>query len=137
MNIQDLFPVSRPLEILLPNGEPTGITFTLRGIDSKEFKEASFKFAAKRAADFERIADKKNAQKALSEADIRELKEQQVELTVTAIVHWRGVQENDQEVPFTKEKARELLSKEELGFIVEQIEGFVTQRGKFFRGRAE
>lgn len=125
MNISNLFPVAQPLAIVLPNGEDTGIVFTVTGQDSREFKDTAKKWAAKQ---LEQSADRKK-----QNINIDEIEKQRIELAVACIIDWKGVQENDEDVPFSKQKCKELLSIPELSFIIDQVEQFVTERANFFR----
>lgn len=123
MKITQLYPSTQQMEVILPNNDVTGIKLTLQGQDTKAFRDAAKAFATKQMERKEKTVDLDNLEK------------QRVELAVVCLVDWEGIQdEDDTDLPFTKAKAKELLSKPELAFIVEQIEEFVTLRGNFFRG---
>jgi hypothetical protein len=123
MDIKSLFPSTQQMEVKLPNGETTGIVRTLQGQDTKAFRDAAKLFAAKQM---------ERKDKAI---DLNDLEKQRLELALVCLVDWDGIEEEGVAVPFSKTKARELLSLEALGFIIEQIEEFVTLRANFFRGR--
>jgi hypothetical protein len=125
VNITQLLPSTQELEITLPSGEATGIKLTLQGQDTKAFREAAKVFAAKQLERKDKVVD------------LNDLEKQRLELALVCLVDWSGVQEDDVDIPFSKTKARELLAMPELGFIVEQIEEFVTLRANFFRGRSK
>ena len=125
MDIKSLHPSTQVMELVLPSGDKTGIKLTLQGTDTKAFKDAAKAFT-------QRQLERKD-----KTPDVNELEKQRIDLAVVCLVGWEGLQEDDVDVPFTKAKAKELLSTPELGFIVEQIEEFVTQRANFFRGRQQ
>lgn len=126
MDINLLRPIQQHLEIKMPDGSLTGIKFKLQGQDTKAFREAAKAFASKQ---MERRG---------GPVDLDEIEKQRIELACVCVVDWEGVEEPDTDgnlynVPYTKAKAKELLSMSESSFIVEQIEEFVTQRANFFR----
>lgn len=125
MNIHQLRPSARPLEILLPDGSKTGIVLTIQGQDTRAFKEASKAFAANQLAKKDKTPD------------FNELEKQRIELACLCVIGWEGIEEPDEngnlfEVQYSKAKAKEYLSGDWAGFIIEQIEEFVTQRANFF-----
>lgn len=125
MDIKNLLPTRQSFELKFPSGEGTGITLHVQGQDSKEFRDAAKKFAAAQ------LARKKD-----DAIDLDALEKQRIDLAVVCLVGWDGVEEDDVPVEFSKAKAKELLSKPELSFIVEQVEEFVALRANFFRGRS-
>lgn len=120
MDIRNLKPKTRELTIVLPTGEPTDIVLTVVGADSKQFRETSLKWATKY---FD--GDKKT-----NPADILHSR---CEQAAACIVGWKGLEEDGVPIPYSPEKALELMMMAELHFVVDQIEQFITERANFFR----
>lgn len=124
MDIRTLFPVAQDVKIILPNGEETDITIKVVGQDSKQFREVSKKWASE-------IMNAERTKK----FDPELYERQQLEICLACITGWAGLQEDDVEIPFSQEKAKELLAMPELSFIRDQLSGFIAERGNFFRPR--
>jgi len=121
MRIENLFPIAQDLAIVFPDGEETGITFSVITQDSKAFREVA-----------KRYASQFMGSEVKPSLDVLEL--QNVELSVACIVGWSGIEGADgAAVPYTREKAQELLAQPELTFIREQVENFISKRARFFR----
>jgi len=120
MEITQLFPVAQELTILLPDGTPTDIKLKLVGQDSTQFRTVAKKFA-------------KQMLNNEGKPDIDVLEAQNAELSAACIVGWSGLTENDAEVPYSPQKAQELMALPQLAFIREQVEGYVAKRTNFFR----
>jgi hypothetical protein len=65
-----------------------------------------------------------------------ELEEMNAELLVACVVGWDGFTVGGEPLPFSKEKATEILSNPELSFIREQVERFTSKSAHFFRKRS-
>ena len=91
--------------LILPTGEDSGAKLTVIGELSKTVKA----FARKSLNEFrqrQQIAKRKGKDEELS---IEELEDLAVEQALVRLVGWTGVTENGKEVPFSKDKAREVL----------------------------
>ena len=122
MRIDQLYPSSIEFEVKDALGNPTDLKLKIVGASSKEY-----------------IAVARNNYKVTHGKELHDNVEFfyqcRVELNVSSIVGWSGLEdENGKQVPFSKEKAIELLSNPELEFILTQVEEQVAQREKFFRG---
>jgi hypothetical protein len=119
MEITDLFPIAQDLRVLFPDGTDTGVTLRVIGSDSSKFRAVA----------------KKYAQLSLGKEHptVDEMDNQNAELCAVCVVGWTGLTENGEELPYSQEKALELMRKPELTFIREQVEGFVSKRANFFR----
>jgi hypothetical protein len=124
MDLSDLFPIARDLEIKMPDGTPTGIVLKVVGQDSKEFRN----FAKRIASQVMSREDK---------VSVDELEKQGAEAVAACIVGWTSFLTNGEPLPYSPEKAIELMATPELAFVREQVEAYVTQRANFFRPRTE
>jgi len=93
-------------ELKLPTGASSGAFLTILGDLSSTVKMYSRKkfqeYQQKQA-----IAKRKG--KESEEMDLDEAEELAVESTLVRLVNWSGITEQGQDVPFSKEKAREVL----------------------------
>lgn len=123
MNILQLRPQVKELEIKLPTGESTGIIFKVVGQDSKQFKAVSGKW-------IELSLDAAKGKKVNPD----QMFQARAEMAAACVVGWSNLDdENDLPIPYSPEKALELLAQPEFSFIVEQLDAFVTERVNFFR----
>ena len=96
MQLQNLFPISVDLPINDVFGEPTGVVLKVVGQDSKAFRDVSKKIAATMLGNEEK-------------ADIEKMEKQGAEMAAACIAGWSGLEEGDQPIPFSREKAVENL----------------------------
>jgi hypothetical protein len=139
MELHNLFPITVDLEVIMPTGEPTGITLKVVGQDSKQFRDASKKIAATMIG---RDEDEK--------PDVELLEAQSVDMAAACVVGWTGLEHQVQNeevneqgetivktrlepLPYSSAKAVELLSMPQLTFMRQQVEAFVSKRAAFFR----
>ncbi len=120
MQLQNLFPITVDLPIKMPDGTETGIVLKVVGQDSQKFRRTAKQFANVMLA---------SDQKPTAE----ELEKHGAELAAACIAGWTGLEEGEQPIPYSHEKAVELMSMPELSFIREQVEGFASKRANFFR----
>jgi hypothetical protein len=119
MDLANLLPAQQELVIKLHDGTPTDVVFYLVGQDSKAFREVSKRHA--------------QAYLAASKPDVNVLEKQNAELLAACIMNWKGLSENGNPVPYSSDKALELMLMPELTYIREQVEQFIAQRANFFR----
>lgn len=119
MDISALFPIAQDLRVLFPDNTDTGVTLRVVGSDSSAFRAVAKKYAQKYLG--------------AERPSVDEMDEQNAELCASCIVGWTGLTENGEDLPYSAAKALELMSKPELGFIREQVEGFISKRANFFR----
>jgi hypothetical protein len=120
---QDAHEEGVEVEILHPvSRESMGVFFTVLGVDSKAYQ----------------VADKKayNAQIAtltksgkLSEDETINLEIAQVSAVITG---WRGIESGDKDVPYSKKKCLELMTKSP--WMRKQIDRFLADRKNFIKG---
>lgn len=123
MNISNVYS-SQPLPITYPDGSPSGLVLQVVGQDSKAFREVAKKFAKQMLGTDAR-------------PDIDHLEQQNGELIAACIVGWSGLDDATGSVPYSADKAVELMLTPELSFIREQVEGFAGKRTNFFRAGQE
>lgn len=125
MKVQSLLPKAQKFEVKLPTGEATGVVFTVVGQDSAQFKSAAKAFA-------QRQLDAKDKR-----MDVESMDKQRIEMAAVCLTDWSGLDDEfDQPLAFSKEAAISLLSNPGLGYLVDEIERFVTERANFFRPQA-
>lgn len=93
-------------ELKLPTGAPSGAKLTVIGEMSKPVKE----YSRKKFAEFQQkqaIAKRKG--KEVEDLTLEEAEELAVESALVRLIGWEGIQENGKDVPFSKEKAAEVL----------------------------
>lgn len=93
-------------DLILPTGENSGAKLTVIGEQSKTVRQ----YARKSLNEFrqrQQIAKRKGRDEELS---IEELEELAVEQSLVRLIGWEGITENGKEVPFNKDKAREILT---------------------------
>ena len=98
--------VGYTFDLILPTGENSGAKLTVIG----ELSGTVRAFARRSLKEFQQrqqIAKRKGKDDDLS---IEELEELAVEQAIVRLVGWEGITENGKEIPFTKEKAREILT---------------------------
>jgi hypothetical protein len=97
--------VGYTFELKLPTGASSGAKLTIIGDLSptvKAYGRRKFQEFQQRQA----IAKRKNREE---ELDLDEAEEMAVESALVRLIGWEGITENGKEVPFTKEKAAEVL----------------------------
>lgn len=127
MRLDELRPVGQELTIRYPNGkkgwvdgEETDLKLSLVSADSKQFHAVV----------------SRHAQDALSRAEelpIVERQHQTAEQIAACVVGWTGLEDSNGPIPYSHQKAIELMLNPELAFIREQVESFVVKRANFFR----
>lgn len=132
MELEQLMPATADLHINLPNGKygwvdgtPTGIVFKMVSTDSQQHDTVSRAHAKARLA----RADEKPS--------IDQLSKEAAEKFASCIVGWTGLTKDGVDIPYSPEKAIELMMYPQLEFIREQVGGFATTRAHFFRPLAE
>ena len=122
MKLSQLLPKSQDLPITFPDGEPTGIVLKVVGQDSKQVREVTKRFAL--------IMDE---QKPTLER-MNQVEQRASEIVAACIVGWTGLEDEDgNPLPYSPDKALELVSKPELAFISEQVVRYAADRQNFFR----
>ena len=119
MQLSQLFPLVVPYALVHPvTGEPMGVVFNLVGHDSKQFREKARNiFKAKQGKTSE---------------DFIQTENENQDLVASCIVGWNA--EADEAFgPYTPERAAEIVKMDELVYVREQIEMFVSKRANFFR----
>lgn len=125
MELDQLFPIKKTLVILLPDGTPSDWVLEIVGIDSTQFNRVSKRQATQRVAELE---DELTPEERLDRNEARSH-----ELYAACIAGWSGLTASGVEVPYSHDKAVELLSKPELLWVRQQVEKLVDQRAGFFR----
>lgn len=125
---------AQEVELIMQDGTKTGIFFELVGQDSKKYKDFDRQLAIKQ---LKKMADKKgnisfNASK-LDET-LNEREKNKVEQAAVCIVGWKNVKENDKQIPYSHEKAVELLSIEGMDWVVDFINEYTSDRVNFIKG---
>lgn len=127
MKLQALFPHTAALAIKDGSGQETGIKFDMVGADSKQYRDA-----AKKAAKSVLGQDKELTQ------DFDLIEKSNAGLYAACIVGWSGIEGDDGEpLPYSAAKALDFMMTPELGYIREQVEGFVFKRTEFFYKSSE
>lgn len=122
MKISQLLPKSQDLPINFPDGEPTGIVLKVVGQDSKQVREVTKRFALVMDGDTQTLER------------INQMEQRAAEIVAACIVGWSGLEDDDGgPLPYSTEKALELVSKPELAFIAEQVVRYAADRQNFFR----
>jgi hypothetical protein len=94
-------------ELLLPEGTASGAYFTILGEmapDVQNFIKRNVNEQIRK----ERLP-KKNGREEIP--TIEDIYEKNVEAALIRLISWRGIQENGKDVPFSKEKAAEIMAK--------------------------
>ena len=119
MKLADLMPKVAKLKVLHPiSKEPLGITLHVVGHDSKNFREA-----------YREIVKSTQGKK---EADLLEMEKNNLRLVAACVVGWDAEAE-EAFGPYTQSRALEIVSMDELSFVKEQVEAFISERSNFFR----
>jgi hypothetical protein len=129
----DLFPTTIEIPFLDGRGEPTGATLKVVGADSQQYIDAAAKAyslaqARKREA---QIAEKAGVEGPQVD-DPQFALQLNIDLVASCIVGWTGMlDDNDQEMPFSKEKVLALVK---LPYARQQVENALSKSADFFRG---
>ncbi|MEJ7929845.1 hypothetical protein WG922_07665 [Ramlibacter sp. AN1015] len=126
MELANLLPKAQPLEVIMPDGSPSGIVLQVVGHDSAQFTATAKKWANV-------MLEKEDGAK----TNIDELEKQNADLVASFIVGWTGLEENGAPLPYSHEKAVQLMSMPELKFVRERVEAFASKRTNFFRPRTQ
>ena len=103
-------------ELKLPTGEASGAKLTVLGDMSPTVKQ----YSRKKFSEYQMkqsLAKRKGRD--LDEMSLDEAEELAVEAAMVRLVNWKGVQEAGVDVPFSKEKAKEVLTQH--GWIREAV----------------
>lgn len=123
MELTDLFPTKQTLRVVHPSIGETDWVLELVGQDSKEFSTLVLQ----------------KAQKLIDGAGPKSLedrKKDNADLVIGCVVGWTGLIANGVEIPYSAEKAVELIGDPRMQWLCEQIEMFINQRANFFRQSA-
>lgn len=118
MELSALLPTAQDLPIFNLQGEPTEVIFKVVGKESKRHKEVL----------------NRQPIKAIENPTLGDFDNVEVQLTAACIVGWTGLTENGAPLAYSPEKALEIISTPELGYIRSQVEAFIMDRANFFRG---
>ena len=94
-------------ELKLPTGEASGAKLTVIG----DMSPTVTAYGRKKFAEYQMkqsIAKRKG--KEVEDLSLEEAEELAVEAALLRLIDWSGVEENGKEVPFSKEKAKEVLT---------------------------
>lgn len=123
MQLSSLFPQRAEYELIHPiTGDATGVVFKLVGHDSKQFRDKAREiFKAKQG--------KKSDDFLATEIENQDL-------VAACIVGWN---EGAEEAfgPYSERRANEVIKMDELVYVREQLELFVSKRANFFRPSAK
>lgn len=126
MKLTALLPNVAKMELTHPTLGATGITLSLIGQDTKVFRDKA------------KIIAKSMVGKTSKDIDIDVMERQNLELAASCIVGWTGIQDDDgNELPYSPDKAFELMTDPGLRFLREQVEEFIAERKNFFRVSGE
>lgn len=93
-------------ELKLPTGAPSGAKLTVIGEMSKTVKD----YSRKKFAEWQqRQAIAKRKGKEAEELSLEEAEELSIESALVRLIGWEGITENGKEIPFSKEKAAQVL----------------------------
>ena len=125
MKLEALMPTVAKMELVHPAKGPMGVYLHLIGQDTKAFRD-------KARAVAKALNDKKN------KVEFDQLEQQNIEMVATCIVGWSDeLSGEDGFGTYTPARALELMQKEELSWVKEQVEEFVKDRANFFREPGE
>lgn len=114
---------SADIEIQHPvTGEALGVTITVLSPDSDEYRRTSLQLQNDNIRFVRKNRGKTTAERLQQEA---------MDVLVAATIGWKGLQENGQDLPFTKENVRRVYA--EFPFIKEQVDEFTADRRNFIR----
>ncbi len=99
-----------------------GVFFKVLGIDSRDFQSAEKKAYNKQLSIYAK--DKVIDEGAIIDGEIS--------LACAAITGWRGIQDGDKDLPYSKSKCLDLMTKSP--WMRKQIESFVGERKNFIKG---
>jgi hypothetical protein len=123
MDITQFFPVPATLNIEGPFGEPTDIKFEVLSLDNERSAKA-----------FRKIGSMIMANRTPDQEEVHQIN---VEAYAACIVGWSGLTENGVEIPYSPEKALEMMRDDRLSFLRAQVERFAAQRANFFRSNSK
>jgi hypothetical protein len=122
MKLTDLYPQSQKLPIAFPNGADTGIVLDVVGQDSPQYRAVM-------------LRQSKAFLGSTSTPEPEALAQMNAERVASHIVGWVNLQdEQGAPLPYSHEKAVDLMAKPELRFVAEQVEAFAEKRTNFFSG---
>lgn len=120
MKLTDLYPQPQKLPIEFPNGADTGIVLDVVGQDSLQYRAVM-------------LRQSKAFLGSTSTPEPEVLAQMNAERIASHIVGWKNLQdEQGAPLPYSHEKAVELMAKPELRFIAERVEEFAEKRTNFF-----
>lgn len=119
MKINQLLPTAQDFPITLPDGENSGIVLKLISLDAPAPRSVARTYAQNFVG---------------TKPTIEALEQQNGEVVAACIVGWSGLEdETGAPLPYSAEKAKELMCNSELAFVREQVESFISKRVNFFR----
>lgn len=93
-------------ELILPTGEDSGAKLTILGDMSKTVRA----YSRKKIKEFQLQQQTARRKGKEVEPSIEELEEMAVEQALVRLIGWEGITEKGKVVPFSKEKAQEILT---------------------------
>jgi hypothetical protein len=123
-NIASITPITQKLGFTLPNGETAKFKFHVVGQDSRQFKDASKKFATLMLAH----------EAAGTKPSVDEIQNGNLDMMTACVVGWEDFTEDDgTAIPYSPEAARWIIGHPGTAYIREQVEAYIGQRANFFR----
>lgn len=108
LNYADSADIPHSFNVILPDGiTETDIIFMVRGEQSPEVKN----YQRRVFAEQKRAAEMRKRKNQDPDPALEEQEETLLNLTVNRLVGWKGLTEQGKEIPFSPEKAKELLQK--------------------------
>lgn len=115
---------STTVEIIHPlTNKPTGISFVLASRHRPEVKSLARSIADKRMASVRQNKP----------LDTAAMDEESLDLLVASIKGWSGIEDDGAPVPFSQQKAREILSREGLEWVRKQLDEAMGNDALFFQ----
>ena len=116
---------SADIEIRDPDGNPTGVVFTMAGPEHPERKRVQFAYQRRLLA-----RAKKTGKVELDDPEERE--EQDREMLATFTLGWSGyVDEAGKEVPFSVQAAKEMYADPDMAWLVDQLHQALNEKERF------
>jgi hypothetical protein len=104
------------------------IIFLISGTDSEAYR------AVERFYINKRINSKNFKRGKLAIGTAEEQMKERLDKTITCLNGWRNFGFEGQDLPFSADKAREILSNPKFSWILEQIESYMSDRENFIKG---
>lgn len=121
-------------ELIMPNGEKTGVFLELLGYDHPKVKDYSRSVTIKQ---MRKMADKKG-NVTVNVNNIAEILEENekddIKLAAVCIAGWEGLTENGEPLSYSHDAAVKFLSNEGMNWVVDAIKEFCNDRANFIKG---